>query len=451
MKLLRTTRCSRRRGLAVAALFVVILSTAPPGRAEETAKPAVRSDDAGRSANDASRAVRSDTLRDLIDEALARNPEVRAARDRWQAQSKVPIQAATLPDPQASLQHFTVGSPQPFAGYETSDFYYTGFGVSQDIPGPGKLRLQRATAEQDAEYARHRYEAARREVAERVKEVYFELFYHGRTLALLDRNQDDLKLIAQVAEARYRLGQVQLQDVIKAQLQSTEILKEHAMHHQEEDQEQLELKRILGRDPDSPNIAIGEVEPSAPLTGPAEVAQLAAGGSPEVAADRAMEARGAQALKLAHRGYWPDFTAGYAYQKTGPGFRDYYMLSLGAKIPLYFWRKQTPAIEQAAFEAEAAREQARATRLRVAADAESDLVAMRTTERIMGIYRDGLIPQAEASQAAATVAYRTGKADFQTVLTALIDLRNLREEYYRSLADHEIAAAKLEQIIGDGR
>src|ERR1700747_2411674 len=99
-------------------------------------------------------------LRALVDEALARSPVVLAARSHWQAQTKVPIQASTLPDPEVSLQHFTVGSPQPFSGYESSDFYYTGFGVSQDIPGPGKLRLQQAEAQKDADYPKHRYEAA---------------------------------------------------------------------------------------------------------------------------------------------------------------------------------------------------------------------------------------------------------------------------------------------------
>src|SRR5258708_28664947 len=164
-----------------------------------------------------------------------------------------------------------------------------------------------------------------------------------------------------------------------------------------------------------------------------------------------MEVRSAEALKLAHQGYWPDFTVGYTYQKTGPGFRDYYMLNLGAKIPLYFWRKQPPAIEQAALEAEAARHQTRATQLQVSAAAESSLVAMRTAERIMSIYRDGLIPQAEASEASAMSAYRVGKVDFQTLLSSVLDLQNLRQEYYRSVADHEIAIAKIQQVIGERR
>lgn len=388
-------------------------------------------------------------LQTLVDEALARSPVVIAARKHWQAQTKVPIQAATLPDPQLGLQHFTVGSPQPFSGYETSDFYYTGFGVSQDIPGPGKLRLQSSAAEKDAEYAKHRYEAAARAVEEKVKETYFELFYHRKTLGILDRNQDELEQIEKIAAARYRLGQGLQQDVIKAQLQTTEILKEHAMHHQEEDQEQLALKQLLGRDPDSRNIEIGEVEPTTLQLDASQLSQLAASGSPELAADRAMEARSAEALKLAHRGYWPDFSVGYTYQKTGPGFRDYYMLNLGAKVPLYFWRKQTPAIEQAALENESAREQSRATQIQVSSDAESNLVAMRTADRIMTIYRDGLIPQAETSQASAMAAYRVGKVDFQTLLSSVLDLRNLRQEYYRSLADHEIAIAKIQQIVGD--
>ncbi len=393
--------------------------------------------------------IGSDRLRALVDEALARSPVVLAAQRHWQAQTKVPIQASTLPDPQVSLQHFTVGSPQPFSGYESSDFYYTGFGFSQDIPGPGKLRSQKAEAERDAEYAKHRYESAERAVEEKVKEIYFELFYHAKTLAILDRNQDELRQIQQIAETRYRVGQGLQQDVIKAQLQTTEILKEHAMHHQEEDQQQLQLKQLLGRDLDSRNIEIGDVEMTQLQLDASQIAQLAGSGSPDLAADRAMETRSAEALRLAHQGYWPDFTVGYTYEKTGPKLKDYYMLNLGAKVPLYFWRKQTPAIEQAALEAESAREQTRATQLQVSSDAEGSLVAMRTAERIMSIYRDGLIPQAETSQASAMAAYRVGKVDFQTLLSSVLDLQNLRQEYYRSLADHEIAIAKIQQVIGD--
>jgi outer membrane protein TolC len=441
-------RIAARNSFAALIAIAILIGCVSPARADDIPALAAGQDTA-QPRRGTEPSTSSDRLRALVNEALSRSPIVLAARSHWQAQTKVPIQAATIPDPQVSLQHFTVGSPQPFSGYETSDFYYTGFGVSQDIPGPGKLRLQKSEAEKDAEYARRRYEAAERDVEEKVKEIYFELSYHARTLAILERNQEELGQIQQIIETRYRLGQGLQQDLIKAQLQSTEILKEHAMHHQEEDQAQLELKQILGRDPDSPNIEIGAVEATHLELDTAELARLSDAGSPELAADRAMETRSTEALKLAHQGYWPDFTVGYSYQKTGPGFRDYYMLNLGAKVPLYFWRKQTPAIEQAALEAESAREQTRATQLQVLSVAESSLVAMRTAERTMAIYRDGLLPQAETSKASAMAAYRVGKVDFQTLLSSVLDLQNLRQEYYRSLADHEIAIAKIQQVIGD--
>src|SRR5215831_3596100 len=78
-------------------------------------------------------------LATLLDEARSNNPQILAARHAWKAASLVPSQAATLPDPQFTLQQLSVGSPRPFAGFSNSDFAYVGLGVSQDLPYPGKL------------------------------------------------------------------------------------------------------------------------------------------------------------------------------------------------------------------------------------------------------------------------------------------------------------------------
>ena len=385
----------------------------------------------------------------LVREGMACNPGVIAARERRDALERAPIQARTLPDPQLQLQEFTVGSPQPGAGYETSDFYYTGFGASQEIPGPGKLRLRGAIAEQDAEVARRQYEAAQRQAAENIRESYFELFYLARTITLLKRERGDLAHIERIAEARYRLNQAQAQDVLKAQLQATRMLNEIEHHHREMRQRQADLKAALGRDLDSPNIPIGNIEPTRVELTDAQLERAVKEHSTDVMADRAAEERAEKALALARKGYVPDFTLGYMYQKTGPGFRDYYMLTLGAKIPLYFWRRQTPAIEQAELDRAGALSRIRADELDADASGENQLVAIRTADRVLGIYRQGLIPQAENSMRAALAAYQVSKADFQTLISSFIDLLNVREEYYRELADHEIAVAKLEQIVGE--
>jgi cobalt-zinc-cadmium efflux system outer membrane protein len=90
-------------------------------------------------------------LSELLVEAEKNNPQIEAARQGWQAAKQVPTQVSTLPDPQFNLQHVSVGSPRPFAGYTNSDFAYLGLGISQDIPYPGKLRLKGEIAKREAD------------------------------------------------------------------------------------------------------------------------------------------------------------------------------------------------------------------------------------------------------------------------------------------------------------
>jgi len=385
----------------------------------------------------------------LVAEAMRSNPEITAARSHWQGTTKVPQQVATLDDPQIFVQEFTVGSPAPASGYETSDFYYTGFGFSQDIPGPGKLKLRAQRAQKDAEYAHANLESVERRVEEKVRETGLNLFYLTRVRDLLERTRADLQTVAQGAEQQYRTGMAQQQDVLKAQLATTTTMKDSEMNRGDLAAAEASLKALLGREQDAPDIAIADVSPTSFNLAETQLGDAAEAGSADLKMARAMLAGSKDALDLARHDYWPDFSLGYQYDKTGPGFRDYYMLTVGAKIPLYFWRKQTPAVQQAAEEKQSAESQLRATRLSAVSDLRSAAVEARSQEHIITLYHDGLIPQAEATLSSATAAYRTGKVDFQTLLSAVIDLLNLREGYYRAIADHEIAVARVKQIIGD--
>ncbi len=387
----------------------------------------------------------------IVAEAVAHNPAVIAAREHCEAQEKIPLQAATLPDPEISFQQLTVGGPRPFEGYETSDFFYTGIGASQEVPWPDKLRLRASAASRDAEIAKQQYEEARREVTEKVRENFFELFFLGQRIGLLDASRDQLLDIAKFTEDQYRFGKGQQADLIKAQLAATAILKELEMARQESAQRQVTLKSILGRDLDSRNIEISDLAPTVISAGMdrSHLIELAAQNPTAIKIAQAEASKSEISLKLAQEDYMPDFSAGYTYQKTGPGFRDYYMLSLGAKIPLYFWRKQKPAVEQAALERESARERLRGSKLDAVSEVDRDWIALQTQERVMNLYREGLLPQARAAFESAMASYRTGRVDFQTLLTAAIEQLNMNEEYFRAITDREIAIARIEQMIGE--
>ncbi len=75
-------------------------------------------------------------------------------------------------------------------------------------------------------------------------------------------------------------------------------------------------------------------------------------------------------------------------------------------------------------------------------------IAAQTASQMLKIYREGLIPQALASYQSGLAAYQTGRLDFETLLSAFMDVLTFDQEYWKTLADHEMAIAKLEQLTG---
>jgi outer membrane protein TolC len=393
----------------------------------------------------------SATMDGLITEALTHSPLIMAARRHWEAESRVPIQESTLPEPQINFQSFSVGNPIPGNNLQSNNFAYFGYGFSQDIPFPGKLRLRASVAEKESESAHAAYQAQVLAIVEQVSETYFNLFYLTNSLQLLQQTYDEFQQVAHATGAQYQVGMGQQQDVLKAQLETTSILNEQQTTREELDQAEADLKAILGREQDSANIQVSEVRAREFRLDDHQLRRLALDSSPMVKQAEAMEARSDQSLKLAREDYIPDFSIDYMYQKTGARFPDYYMGGVGLKIPLYFWRKQTPAVEQAALERDSSRAQTYAAKLSVTSQVQNQWIAIQTMDRMMRIYSDGLIPQAQATLKSAVATYRVGKVDFQTLLSAEVDVLRLKQQYYRVVADHEIAAAKIQQIIGKMR
>src|SRR6266566_1711156 len=100
----------------------------------------------------------------LIEEAKKNDPAIHSAESAARAATFASLQASTLPDPQFTLQQFSVGSPRPFAGYTNSDFAYIGLGATQDIPYPGTLRLKGEIAKREADVSQQQAESVRRVV-----------------------------------------------------------------------------------------------------------------------------------------------------------------------------------------------------------------------------------------------------------------------------------------------
>src|SRR5229473_227814 len=267
-------------------------------------------------------------LSDLLAEAEKNNPQIEAARQGWQAAKQVPTQVSTLPDPQFTLQHLSVGSPRPFAGYTNSDFAYVGVGVTQDIPYPGKLKLRGEIAKREADVSQQQIESVRRAVLAEVKASYFQLAYLSKTLTILESDGELLKQVEQAADARYRSGKGNQQDVLQAQLQKTKLVREIAMHHLEVGKLEAQLKQLLNRSQSSPDIEPADLLETPLVQTYNDLLAAATTQNPELAASQKMIDKQALQVELARKDFYPDFNVQYMWQRTDPTqFRAYYMLS----------------------------------------------------------------------------------------------------------------------------
>src|SRR5229473_1620803 len=388
-------------------------------------------------------------LSELLAEAEKNNPQIEAARQAGQAAKQVPTQVSTLPDPQFNLQHLSVGSPRPFAGYTNSDFAYIGLGVSQDFPYPGKLRLKGEIAKREADVVQQRYESVRRSILAQVKSAYFQLAYLSKTLGILESDGQLLQQVEKAADARYRSGMGTQQDLLQAQLQQTKLLREIAMHHLEVGKREAQLKQLLNRAQDSPDIEPTELVETPLVQTYADLQAAAQVQNPELASAQKMIEKQSLQVNLARKDFYPDFNVQYMWQRTDPTqFRAYYMLSFGVRVPIYRGRKQRPELAQAEAEQSRARSELQARSEQVASELRAQYVIAQQTSEVLKIHREGLAPQARAEFQAGLATYQSNKQDFQALLTAFLDVLHLDEEYWQNVAEYETAIARLEQLTG---
>ncbi len=302
---------------------------------------------------------------------------------------------------------------------------------------------------QDAAAEREHYETVRRSVVQQLKTTYYKLAYEMQEIDLLDRDGKLLEQVANIAEAHYRVGQGTQQDVLKAQLERTKLLRETAMHHQEHFSLQAQLRQLLNRPPTSPDI-LPETLTETPLSYSIDdLLAMVRTQNPEVRGQEEMVQKQSLQLEMAHKDFYPDFNIQYLWQRTDPTkFRAYYMLSFSARIPIHINRKQRPELEQSAEDLIQSRHEYEAQVQQSYFDIRDQYLQAETAAQLLKMYREGLIPQAAGTYRAGLALYESNRQDFLTLLTSFLDVLRLDEEYWHTLLDYETALTRIEQLTG---
>ncbi len=385
------------------------------------------------------------TLDDLIDAAVARNPAIKSAEERYKAQRARVPQARSLPDPEVSSGW--MGNITPYSVQQGDPSSYRSVGASEHFPYPGKLKLQGKIADRGAEAAWWKYEQTRRQVASDVKVAYYNYFYYTKAIEITEKDKDLLQKLASIAESLYRVGKGMQQDVFRAQVEVSRIDQKLIVLRQQQVTARARLNTLLYRDPESP------LPPPASLT-PAEfhvtlddLYALAHQNDPGLEQDRRMIEGNRDAVSLARKASDPDFSVGYMYQQRD-NMPDMHGVTVGINIPVFYRTKQREGVIEATHNLMAAQSDLDDRKTTVNFEIKQQYLAACASRDLSNLYSKAIVPQSSLALESSMSAYEVGKLDFLSMLTNFVDVLDYETGYYEELSKYQSALARLEPLVG---
>ena len=266
------------------------------------------------------------SLSQLVNEAVANNPEILASRRTVDARRAHIPQAGAWADPTVSLSYAGNVVP-PFTVMRGDPSSIRQVAAEQMIPYPGKTRLRTQIAARDADAGTLAYDAVSRRVSAEVKQAYFDLAFVYLSLANLQKDRDALQGFEKVTEIRYSVGKAMQQDVLRAQLEVTKLAQRAAMLSQQRRTLEAQLNSLRNTSIGTPIGAPGIVQPSALVLTQDQLLAAAEANYPVLKQRQTMVEQGRLTVELARKEVRPDFSVGYAYMQRD-GMPDMYGITL---------------------------------------------------------------------------------------------------------------------------
>ena len=387
------------------------------------------------------------TLKELEQEALQNNPEIRMAGKKAESADEKRSLAAAMPDPMIGYMVQNVGSPFTWS-VGTEDMSMQGIVFAQEVPFPGKLSTMGQAAGKMAEREHENAREMQLRVLTEVRNAYYEYYLAYQSTEIITRTKDLMKNVQQIAETRYGTGQGTQQDVLRAQLEVMMLLDKIAEEERKIETQAAMINRLVGRDPLAHLGRPAELPPVSLNKSVEDLAAMAQAHSPLLQGKQRMVEQSEFEVSSQKKEYLPDMVLSGGWFTRGEK-SDVWQASVMLKVPLYFWNKST-GVKAANADLHAARYDYNTAQLAVLARMR-DLYAMaKTSEHHLHLYETGIIPQATQALQSTLSNYRVGKTDFLTLLDSQGLLLKYQLMAQEELANLHKTLSMIGEMTGEG-
>ncbi len=388
------------------------------------------------------------TLQQALRLAETHNPQVRAARYRWNAAEHQIIQNYTPADPQFAYTNF-----DSWRGF-LKDSGYHNITVTQSLQFPGKGLLQGTTARRAADIAALTYMAAVRDIRAQAETDYYQIQLDLALNDLMAENLTNLKRVLNVTKIAYMANLATQGDLINAKFAleaDRESLRQQAVTILND---KTALNILLARRPDEPlevdrKFDLAQFEATLD-----QVIDKAVSSRQEILQAALTEKNQQTAVALAQLEYAPDYTVGFGFDHwlipsfaPQPNHTETWNALISFNVPIFFWAKNED-IKQARENLDAAGEDLESIRLQTEGTVTALYRQILRSRETALLYRNTLVPLAQQAFEVMLVAYEGGKTDFTTLISTLRQWHDARATYLQSVNALLAGKVALEQAAG---
>jgi outer membrane protein TolC len=409
-------------------------------------EPALAGNDsatATRTVTSSSQEAAAQQLQNYIDTAIANNAGLKATFESYQARKQTVRPAGTLPDSKLTYVHF-IRSVETRVGPQEHKL-----GIAQSFPWFGTLSLQSKIAEDNAQALFLQFEGQRLSLIRNVKHTYFDAYYLGRSIDILDQNLDLIANLERVTRSRYRAGIGDFSDVIRSQVELEKLKDQLKTMTDLKTPLIARFNTLLSQPPDTEMEWPKFLASPKSLVDPGVLRAALAEANPQLKGLDTIAERERKKIKLAKKDGLPNFTLGLDYILTGDAAaavpdsgKDAIAAMVTLDIPL--WRgKYRDQVNEAKSNEGAARKMKEETLNQLIAELSQAIYEHSDATRKIELYQTNLVPKGRQSFEATKRSYEAGKASFSD----LIDAERLLLEFQLGFEDALTHANKADASI----
>lgn len=397
-----------------------------------------------------SEAIPGASVESLLLLAKERNPDYASMRFEAQAAAERVTPAGALPDPKFRTELMDITkmgeqNPTVWPGSVGS----TRYTLMQDLPWFGKRDLKRDIAQLEADGSQGKVEASWTELKAKIKTAQAQRHYLRGSEKLTREILDLMLRLEKISQARYAGGLAAQQDVIRAQVEQTNMRNELVALESESRQVNARLNTLLARPATAP-LATPEMLRAVPGVAQldfAKLAEQARNRNPQLFTEQARTRAAEKGRDLAYKNRYPDFTLSISPTQYQTAIKEW-ALMVEVSIPLQQSSRRAQERESEAM-LSAAQSRKEAVANQVLSDLAENLAALEAAQSSGLLASNSLLPQAELSFSSALAGYENGKVDFATLLDAQRQIRQARQNQIKAQYEGQIRLAEIEKLIGE--